>query len=98
MSKELIIDTGYVSCIDKRPTLESHQHRHDENDAAHTVYAEKVAREFETRNANEAVVQLVRMHEALQEFGPPTLPMPKYKRVFWRWVYKLKEIVKIIRE
>ena len=50
------------------------------------------------RIANNAVETLVGYATTLAEYGPLTLPPPWYKRIFWRWSYKLKEIVKIIKE
>lgn len=95
----LIIDPSYVSCIDKAPTLESHQTRRNEQDAAtEQRRLELVAQETSERVNNEAVKIIQRYAAELEPFGTRTMPPPWYKRLYWRWAYKFKEIVKIIKE
>lgn len=93
------IDPSYVSCIDKAPTLESHQTRRNEQDAAtEQRRLELVAQETSERVNNEAVEIIQRYAAELEPFGTRTMPPPWYKRLYWRWAYKFKEIVKIIKE
>lgn len=58
---------------------------------------ERIA-DTERRIANRAVTTLVGYANTLAEYGPLTLPPPWYKRIYWRWSYKLREIIKIIKE
>lgn len=95
----LIIDPSYESCIDKAPTLESHQLRRDERDEViKQRRLETLTADTLHRNSNQAVETLQRYAAELEPFGTRTMPPPWYKRLYHRWVYKFKEIVKIIKE
>lgn len=94
----LIIDPSYVSCIDKPPSLESHQRRRDEEDEAHDARLNTLRAEMATRSANDAVETLQRYAAELEPFGTRTKPASWFRRKYIRWTYKLHEIIKIIRE
>lgn len=106
----LIIDSSYVSCIDKPPSLESHQKRRDEQDKASEqrrleLVKQETAQQLETlatdvlhRNSNQAVETLQRYAAELEPFGTRTKPPSWFSRKYIRWSYKLVEIVKIIKE
>lgn len=49
-----------------------------------------------SNNAANTLLGYIQKLEA--EYGPLVKPMPWYKRLYHRWVYKLKAIVKVIKE
>lgn len=49
-----------------------------------------------SNNATNTILGYIQKLEA--EYGPLVTPMPWYKRLYYRWVYKLKVIVKVIKE
>jgi hypothetical protein len=60
----------------------------------HELSAKMVA-----RNSNEAVTCLIGFASRLEaEYGPLESPMPWWKRKFYRWTYKLKAIIEVIKE
>lgn len=103
-------DPNCVSCIDKPPSLESHQKRRVEQDELNERHRlELVKQETEQqleslttdtlrRNNNQAVEALLQYAAELEPYGTRTMPPPWYKRLYWRWSCKLKEIIKIVKE
>ena len=94
----LVVEPIYVSCIDKPPTLAQHQQRRDEKDELHEARLNTLRVEMVVRSANDAVETLQRYAAVVEPYGTRTKPPSWFRRKYIRWSYKLKEIIKIIRE
>ncbi len=101
------------SCIDVPPTLEQHQQRRDENDIAQARNAAKINAQFQhpkpleqlkeetaVRVTNEGVISLlswIKKVEAIRS-DKPVLPMAPLRRLYYRWKFKLQQIIEVIKE
>lgn len=60
---------------------------------------QELSAKMDNRNSNLAVNLLVGYASRLEaEYGPLESPMPWWKRKFYRWTYKLKAIIEVIKE